>query len=43
VFVHGGGVAPGFWQQQVAGLLSDFRTISFDLRGCGASCQLHHF
>lgn len=37
VFVHGGGVTHSFWQHQVAGLLGDFRTFTYDLRGCGAS------
>jgi non-heme chloroperoxidase len=37
VFVHGGGVTHAFWEHQVAGLMDRFRTITFDLRGCGAS------
>lgn len=37
VFVHGGGVTHGFWQHQAAGLMDRFRTITFDLRGCGES------
>jgi len=37
VFVHGGGVTHAFWDHQTGALANRFRTISFDLRGCGLS------
>lgn len=37
VFVHGGAVTHAFWDHQTGCLWDRFRTISFDLRGCGAS------
>jgi non-heme chloroperoxidase len=37
VFVHGGGVTHDFWDHQTGCLSDRFRTIAFDLRGCGLS------
>lgn len=37
VFLHGWGMGLGIWDRQVADLAGQFRTISVDLRGHGAS------
>jgi non-heme chloroperoxidase len=37
VFIHGGGMTHAFWDHQVAALIDSFHTVTFDLRGCGAS------
>jgi non-heme chloroperoxidase len=37
VFVHGGAVTHAFWDQQVGALMDSYRTIAYDLRGCGRS------
>jgi non-heme chloroperoxidase len=37
VFVHGGAFTHAGWDHQVAALMPSYRTVTYDLRGCGGS------